>query len=97
GRIAKSVVYQAREDGLRVGLIRPITLWPFPSSVFKKISPKTRAFLVVEMNYGQMLKDVRLAINSETPVYFLGRGGGGIPRPDEIYEKVKEINKELTE
>lgn len=97
GRIVKSVVYQAREDGLRVGLIRPITLWPFPSSVFKKIAPKTRAFLVVEMNYGQMLEDVRLAINGETPVYFLGRGGGGIPRPDEIYEKVKEINKELTE
>ena len=91
GRICKSVIRQARKDGLRIGLIRPITLWPFPSQIIEEAATKVTAFLVVEMNYGQMLEDVRLAVNTKVPVHFFGRGGGGIPRPDEIYESVEKL------
>ena len=90
-RICKSVINEQRGKGLKVGLLRPITLWPFPQSKIKEIAEKARAFLVVEMNYGQMVEDVRLAVNGQVPVHFFGRGGGGIPTPDEISAKLKEI------
>ncbi len=91
-RIAKSVINKLREKGKRIGLIRPITLWPFPSNIFRRlaIAHKQLAILVVEMSYGQMLEDVKLAVNCKFPVEFLGRAGGGIPTEEEIIDFVKE-------
>lgn len=86
-RVAKSAIKTAREAGLKVGLIRPITLWPFPYDTFKKYSDKT--FLSVEMSMGQMIEDVRLAIGKD--VAFYGRTGGMIPTPAEIVEKLKTL------
>jgi 2-oxoglutarate ferredoxin oxidoreductase subunit alpha len=85
-RIAKGVVYKLREKGERVGLIRPVTLWPFPAGIIRHlaISRKRLAFLVIEMSYGQMVEDVRLSLNGKAKVEFLGRAGGGIPTEEEI-------------
>jgi 2-oxoglutarate ferredoxin oxidoreductase subunit alpha len=96
-RIAKSVVHKLRKKGKKVGLIRPITLWPFPKKIFQRLAisdtcPSGRrerlAFLVIEMSYGQMLEDVKLTINGKAKVEFLGRAGGGIPTEEEIIKKV---------
>jgi len=91
-RIAKNVVHVAREEGLKVGLLRPITLWPFPTKAFEQVMDKTRAFLTVEMSSGQMLEDVMLTVSGRKPVYFTGRMGGMIPRVDDIMAKIKEIS-----
>ena len=91
-RIAKSAVNRLREKGKKVGLLRPVTLWPFPTKAFrreKKNSRKRTTFLVIEMSYGQMLEDVKLAVNGKYPVEFLGRAGGGIPTEEEIIRKIK--------
>jgi 2-oxoglutarate ferredoxin oxidoreductase subunit alpha len=90
-RIAKSAINKLREKNKKIGLIRPITLWPFPESIFKRVTGdgKRVKFLVIEMSYGQMLEDVRLALNGKAPVEFLGRGGGGIPAEEEIIGFVK--------
>jgi 2-oxoglutarate ferredoxin oxidoreductase subunit alpha len=89
-RIAKGAMNKLRAKGKKVGLIRPVTLWPFPKSIFQRlaISDKRLLFLVVEMSYGQMLEDVQLAVNGKMPVEFLGRAGGGIPSEEEIIKKV---------
>ena len=92
-RIAQTAVEKLRAEGIKVGIIRPITLWPFPDKAFKDISPK--AYLSVEMNAGQMIEDVKLATECKVPTYFYGRTGGIIPTPEEIIEKVKEIAKEV--
>ena len=84
GRIAKSAVTQARAAGLKVGLFRPITLWPYPEAALKGLVQKVRGILVVEMNAGQMLEDVERIVEGRSPVRFLGRMGGTIPLPDEI-------------
>ncbi len=90
-RIAKVALYELRKKGIKIGLIRPITLWPFPKQAFsQKASSKTR-YLVVEMSYGQMVDDVRLAVGGKREVEFLGRAGGGIPSEEEIIKKVKKI------
>jgi len=83
-RIAKGAVKRAREQGLRVGLIRPITLWPFPSKVIKDFSKKVKQFFVFEMNMGQMVEDVRLALEGAGEVHFYGRPGGIILTPLEL-------------
>jgi 2-oxoglutarate/2-oxoacid ferredoxin oxidoreductase subunit alpha len=83
-RIAKGAVKRAREQGLRVGLIRPITLWPFPSKVIKEFSKKVKQFFVFEMNMGQMVEDVRLALEGAAEVHFYGRPGGVILTPLEL-------------
>jgi 2-oxoglutarate ferredoxin oxidoreductase subunit alpha len=83
-RIAKGAIKRVREQGLRVGLIRPISLWPFPSKVIKDFSKKARHFFVFEMNMGQMLEDVRLALEGSGEVHFYGRPGGVIPTPLEV-------------
>jgi 2-oxoglutarate ferredoxin oxidoreductase subunit alpha len=93
GRIAKSAINKAKEQGFKVGLIRPITLWPFPEKAIYQAGKKTKAILTVEMNYGQMVEDVRLAASGNCEVYFYGRGGGGIPTEKEILSKIKEILK----
>jgi 2-oxoglutarate ferredoxin oxidoreductase subunit alpha len=91
GRIIKNVIKMAEKEGIKVGLIRPITLWPFPTKTFEKYADVPKAFLDVEMSSGQMIEDVRLAVNGKKPVHFYGRMGGMIPGQQEIFEKVKEI------
>jgi 2-oxoisovalerate ferredoxin oxidoreductase alpha subunit len=89
GRILKAVVAEARAAGLKVGLLRPITLYPFPSEHFQHLSSHTRQFIVVEMSNGQMVDDVRLALNGSCPVEFLGRMGGNVPSHEEVYAFVE--------
>jgi len=90
-RIAKAAVIKAREEGLPVGLIRPITLWPFPSKQISRAAEQFRVFLTIEMSSGQMLQDVQLAVAGKAPVLFHGRMGGGVPTVDEVLEKIKEL------
>lgn len=89
-RIVKTTVDQMREEGYKVGLIRPKTLWPFPNKAFKEI-PNAKNLLVVEMSLGQMIDDVKLACECKLPVDFYGRSGGMIPSPSEIANKAKEL------
>ncbi|MFQ7522599.1 MAG: 3-methyl-2-oxobutanoate dehydrogenase subunit VorB [Terrisporobacter sp.] len=89
-RIVKTAVDQLREEGYKVGLIRPKTLWPFPKEAFKQI-PNAKNLLVVEMSLGQMIDDVKLASECKLPVDFYGRSGGMIPSPAAIGQKAKEI------
>lgn len=91
-RVAKSAVNMAREQGIKAGLIRPITLWPFPVKQFQKAAETAKLFLCTEMSMGQMIDDVKLAINCSKPVEFYGRTGGVIPKPSEIFEEIKKYN-----
>jgi len=84
GRIAYSAVEMAREKGLKVGLLRPQTLWPFPEGRLSALVDSAEGCLVIEMNAGQMVEDVRLATSCQIPVNFYGRMGGIIPMPDEL-------------
>lgn len=91
-RVARSAMDLARAEGLSVGLIRPITLWPFPSQPFEQcLARGTRGFLVVEMSAGQMVEDVRLAVEGRAPVGFHGRTGGMVPVPQDVVLKLKEL------
>lgn len=90
-RICSEVVRRMRADGRKVGLIRPITLWPFPTAHLREIAERAREFLVVEMNLGQMVEDVRLAVEGRCPVHFFGWAGGGAPTAAEIAEKLEAI------
>ena len=90
-RICQKAIELAKEKGIKVGLLRPITLFPFPSEAIAKIVPNVEAILTVEMNSGQMLEDVRLAVNGKKPVYFKGRMGGMIPTPDDILLEIEAI------
>ncbi len=83
-RIAKTAVMSLRQSGLKVGLFRPVTLWPFPVNALSELVPKVKAFLTVEMSAGQMVEDVKLAVNGARPVHFHGRMGGMVPTPEEI-------------
>lgn len=90
-RIARSVVERLRKKGKRAGLLRPISLWPFPTDIFAKLLKKKREtlrFFVAEMSYGQMLQDVKLAVGGKAPVAFYGRSGGGIPTEEEILKRI---------
>ncbi len=89
-RIAKSAMRTARADGLQVGLIRPITLWPFPSQPITRLADQGAEFLTVELNMGQMLEDVKLATGSRSKVHFYGRSGGEIPIPEEILNQLEK-------
>jgi 2-oxoglutarate ferredoxin oxidoreductase subunit alpha len=75
-----------------VGLIRPITLWPFPTGQISRAAEEFRLFFVVEMSTGQMVEDVRLAVAGKAPVLFHGRPGGGVPTVDEILDKIKQLS-----
>ncbi|HLF20401.1 MAG TPA: transketolase C-terminal domain-containing protein, partial [Bacteroidota bacterium] len=90
-RISQKALELARDKGIRVGLIRPITLYPFPSAILSQIALSVGAFLVVEMNAGQMLEDVELAVRGEKPVMFKGRMGGMIPSPEEVLREIETI------
>lgn len=94
-RVAHSAVDMARAQGIKAGLIRPITLWPFPTDCLKKAAKTAKGFLSVEMNMGQMVDDVKLAIDCSRPVKFFGRTGGVIPTPNEILEKIIKFGGEL--
>lgn len=92
-RVSKNAVMMARSQGIKVGLIRPITVWPFPKQALENASKKVKAFLSVELNKGQMVDDVKLAINCSKPVYFYGRTGGVIMTPDEVLDSIIKIEK----
>ena len=92
-RIARSAVEKCRRLGLRVGLLRPVTLYPFPAAAFEQVVPTARAFLVVEMSMGQMLDDVKIAVAGRRPIAFYGRTGGIVPTPEEIVKQVQELLK----
>jgi 2-oxoglutarate ferredoxin oxidoreductase subunit alpha len=90
-RIVRSAVDKAREDGIKAGWIRPITLWPFPTEQISRAAEDFKIFLTVEMSLGQMVEDVRLAVAGKAPVLLHGRAGGGIPTVDEVLEKIKQL------
>jgi len=92
-RIAKNAVLKAREKGIKVGLIRPITLWPFPQDAIGEASKGVKGILVVEMNQGQMIEDVRLASKGRVPVGFYGTTGGIIPAPDDIVTELIKMEE----
>jgi 2-oxoglutarate/2-oxoacid ferredoxin oxidoreductase subunit alpha len=90
-RICKQVMHQAREKGLKVGLIRPITLWPFPYQTLAQAAKRTCDFLVVEMSLGQMIEDVKLAGLGDAAIHFHGRPGGGVPQERDIMEIIDHV------
>lgn len=92
-RVSKNAIMELRNNGVKVGLIRPITLWPFPKDVLNKTADKVKGFISVELNMGQMIDDVKLAINCKKPVYLCNRTGGVIPSPDEVIEKINQVVK----
>ncbi|MDR3142471.1 MAG: 3-methyl-2-oxobutanoate dehydrogenase subunit beta, partial [Tannerellaceae bacterium] len=89
-RICQKAVELAREEGLRVGLLRPITLWPFPKKIIEAYAGKVKGMLSVELNAGQMVEDVRLAVNGRVKVEHFGRLGGVVFTPNEILTALKE-------
>jgi len=94
-RISRGAVDKARKQDIKAGLIRPITLWPFPSEQISKAADEPRpgapGFLTVEMSCGQMVEDVRLAVSGKAPVVFWGRPGGGVPTVEQVFDKIKEL------
>ena len=90
-RLTQKAIEMAREEGVKVGLLRPITLWPFPSKAIAEMAKGKKGVLVVEINAGQMVQDVRLAINGALPVEQFGRLGGIVPEPEEIVEVLKKM------
>jgi 2-oxoglutarate ferredoxin oxidoreductase subunit alpha len=93
-RIAKGAVEMARAQGIRAGLLRPVTLFPYPTAAIRRLADAVRGVLVVEMNAGQMIEDVRLAVEGRVPVKFYGRMGGIIPAPDEVLGALERMVKE---
>lgn len=91
GRVALSAVREARQMGIKVGLLRPVTLSPFPFAALDELSKRAQGFLVVEMNMGQMLNDVQLAVKGRVPVEFYGRPGGVVPFADEILAEIQRM------
>ncbi|UCZ52779.1 3-methyl-2-oxobutanoate dehydrogenase subunit VorB [Bacillus shivajii] len=94
-RIVQSAVDKAREAGIHVGLIRPITLWPFPTDTISQYSKSVKQMLTVEMSAGQMVEDVRLSVEGRVPVQFYGRNGGVIPTVDEVFQQIVKMAKEV--
>jgi 2-oxoglutarate ferredoxin oxidoreductase subunit alpha len=89
-RVARTAVERAREEGLRAGLFRPITLWPFPAEPLVRVAAGARAVLAVELSTGQLVEDVRLAIEGRVPVFHHGRTGGMVPSPDEVVATMRQ-------
>ena len=92
-RIAKKVIAIAREQGIKVGLLRPITLWPFPYGKIAELGKKVKGILSLEINAGQMVEDIRLAVECKVPVQWYGRLGGIIPEPEEVVEEIKKMTR----
>ena len=91
-RVAKNAINEAREQGIKVGLIRPITLWPFPNAPFKKAADKVKQIISVELSMGQMIDDIKLASECRVPVTLCNRVGGMIPSPEQVLEAIVEAN-----
>ena len=94
-RISKNAVVEARKQGLKVGLVRPITLWPFPTEVLNKLADKAKGFISVELSMGQMIEDIRLATQCKKPVRLCNRTGGMIVTPEEVLQSVKNLLSEV--
>lgn len=94
-RICSTAIAQARKEGIRAGLIRPITLWPFPARPIAMAAGRARIFLTVEMSLGQMVEDVRLAVNGRRPVAFFGKTGGVVPTPREVLDQIRQVASSL--
>ena len=92
-RVSKNAINEARKQGIKVGMIRPITLWPFPKEVFRRAADKVNSFISVELSMGQMIEDVRLATECKKPVTLCNRAGGMIPSPDQVLEAIKKAAK----
>jgi 2-oxoglutarate ferredoxin oxidoreductase subunit alpha len=90
-RVARTAIQRARNGGLRAGLFRPISLWPFPTQALRELATRVRGILVVELSAGQMLEDVQLAVEGITPVAFHGRMGGMIPSPGDVLEQLRQL------
>jgi 2-oxoglutarate ferredoxin oxidoreductase subunit alpha len=93
GRVALSAVRQARLEGIKAGLFRPITLSPFPDQEIRELADQVKKILVVEMNSGQMLEDIRMAAQDKVPVEFYGRLGGMVPFPNEILSEIRRVHE----
>ena len=89
-RVAKNAIVEARKQGIKVGMIRPITLWPFPKKPFEAAAEKCKQFISVELSMGQMIEDVKLATGCKAPVILCNRAGGMIPSPEQVLESIKE-------
>ena len=92
-RVSKNAINEARKQGIKVGMIRPITLWPFPKEVFRRAADKVNSFISVELSMGQMIEDVRLATECKKPVTLCNRAGGMIPSPDQVLEAIQKAAK----
>ena len=92
-RVSKNAIDEARSQGIKVGMIRPITLWPFPKAVFEKSLKTAKAYISVELSMGQMIEDVMLSTKCQRPVYLCNRVGGMIPTPQNVLDKILEVNK----
>ena len=90
-RVSQKAVEMAREEGMKVGLFRPVTLWPFPKKQLYAYSKKIKGILTVELNAGQMIEDVKLAVECKVPVNHYGRLGGIVPTPDEVMEELRKL------
>lgn len=89
-RVVRSTVEALREDGIKAGMVRPITLWPYPKGVLRSLAGQAKFFLTCEMSMGQMVEDVQLSVEGRKPVYFYGRSGGNVPTPAELIAAVKQ-------
>ncbi len=92
-RVSKNAINEARKQGIKVGLIRPITLWPFPTKVIEKATEKAKKFITVELSMGQMIEDVKLAVNGKAEVSLCNRTGGMIPSPEQVLESIINASK----
>ncbi len=90
-RVSKNAIVEARKQGIKVGLIRPITVWPFPKKPIAEAADKVKAFISVELSMGQMIEDIKLASDSKKPVHLCNRAGGMIPSPEQVLDKILEV------
>ena len=88
-RVSKNAINEARKKGIKVGMIRPITLWPFPEKQFAAAAEKVKSFISVELSMGQMIEDIKLAVNGKAPVTLCNRSGGMIPSPEQVLEAIE--------
>jgi 2-oxoglutarate/2-oxoacid ferredoxin oxidoreductase subunit alpha len=89
-RVVRSAVELLRQEGIKAGMVRPITLWPYPKAVLRRLADQAKFFLACEMSMGQMVEDVQLSVEGRRPVYFYGRSGGNVPTPAEVVDVVKQ-------
>lgn len=94
-RIARSAIRMARQEGIKAGMIRPITLWPFPDKPVAYAAKTAKVFLAVEMSTGQMIDDVRLAVDGARPVKFYGRAGGMVPAVRDVLSQIRALKEEF--